>query len=125
MRLKKEAKKYDFLFEKVFFIEKNIYFCGLNRIFLQNIMKKVILTFVFLSLIVFGGDVHAQERATDGFFKSNYEMYREENADWGQMPLLPDSHGYQFDYSAEAPIGSGLLLLSVMGVGYLAARKKD
>ena len=93
------------------------------------IMNKIILTFAVLSMLVFGGDVYAQDGSTDGFFKSNYEMYREENAEWGTMPLLPRTHGYEYDYDAEdpeqVPVGSGLLLLGVMGVGYLAIKKKD
>ena len=92
-------------------------------------MKRIILTFVFLLLLASEGDVYAQYRATDGFFKSGYEMYREENAEWGTMPLLPRTHGYEYDYDAEdpeqVPVGSGLLLLGVMGVGYLAIKKKD
>lgn len=93
------------------------------------IMNKIILTFAVLSLLVFGGDVYAQEGATDGFFKSNYEMYREENLEWGSMPLLPRTHGYVYDYAAadpeSAPIGSGWLLLGAMGMGYLTIKKKN
>lgn len=102
-----------------------------RKFFLQNIMKKTILTFTFMSLLMIGGDVFAQGRATDGFFESNYEQYRAENDSWGKMPLLPRTHGYEFDYSAEdkegtaTPIGSGVLLLGAMSVGYLAFRKKD
>jgi hypothetical protein len=90
-------------------------------------MKKIVLTLAFL-LLVSSGCVYAQNNgATDGFFKSNYELYREDNVDWGEMPLLPKTHGYNFDYDASqpAPLGSGLLLLGAMGVGYLAIRKKD
>lgn len=74
-----------------------------------------------------GGNVYAQGQATDGFFKSNYQEYREENLNWGKMPMLPTTHGYNFDYSAEAPapLGSGLLLLGAMGIGYLSLKKKD
>ena len=92
-------------------------------------MKRTILTFAFLLLLVLGGDVCEQDRATDGFFKSGYELDREENLEWGVMPLLPRTHGYTYDYSATdpetVPIGSGLLLLGAMGIGYLAIKKKD
>ena len=64
--------------------------------------------------------------STDGFFKSNYVEYREDNGDWGVMPLLPQTHGYHYDYPAhlEVPIGSGWLLLAGMGIGYAAVRRK-
>jgi hypothetical protein len=90
-------------------------------------MKRIILTLAFLSLLMSGGNVYAQGQATDGFFKSNYELYREDNGEWGKMPILPKTHGYVYDYSAEAPapLGSGLLLLGAMGIGYLSLKKKD
>ena len=89
----------------------------------------MLLTLTCLSLLlVFGADVQAQDRATDGFFHTNYELYRD-NSDWGTMPLLPRTHGYHYDYDANppenVPIGSGLLLFGVMSIGYLAVRKKD
>ncbi len=74
---------------------------------------------------LFEGGVHAQEGATDGFFKSTYTEYREDVDEWGAMPMLPGQHGYSYDYAASAPLGSGLVLLATFGVGYLALRKKD
>lgn len=61
------------------------------------------------------------ETATDGFFSSGYREYREDT-DWGAMPMLPGSHGYNYDYAA--PLGSGLLLLAGMGLAY-GIRKKN
>lgn len=92
-------------------------------------MKRIVLTLAFLLLGLCSG-VYAQGNgAIDGFFKSSYELYREEDAEWGTMPLLPRTHGYTYDYDAEdpesVPVGSGLLLLGAMSVGYLAIRKKD
>ena len=63
--------------------------------------------------------------STDGFFKSTYTEYREEDSEWGVMPLLPQTHGYHYDYPAEiAPIGSGWLLMAGMGIGYAVIRRK-
>ncbi len=92
-------------------------------------MKRIVLTLTLLSLLlVFGVNVCAQNMTTDGFFHTNYELYRD-NSDWGVMPLLPRTHGYHYDYDAEdpvsVPIGSGLLLLSAMSIGYFVVRKKD
>lgn len=91
-------------------------------------MKKVILTFVLLIFLGFEGGVRAQGRATDGFFKSNYDEYREDSQ-FGKMPLLPRTHGYLEDYSAvdpdPVPVGGGLILLTTFGVCYIAAKRKD
>lgn len=63
--------------------------------------------------------------STDGFFKSPYVEYREENSDWGVMPLLPQTHGYHYDYPAKiTPIGSGWLLMTGMGIGYALIRRR-
>ena len=83
-------------------------------------MKKHIITLVFA--IGFGLNLSAQ---SDGFFfNSNYSEYREENNEWGTMPLLPNEHGTQYDFAAEAPLGSGLLLLGGMALAY-GIRKKN
>ena len=83
-------------------------------------MKKYIITLIIA--IGFGLNLSAQ---SDGFFfNSNYSEYREENNEWGTMPLLPNEHGTQYDFAAEAPLGSGLLLLGGMALAY-GIRKKN
>ena len=83
-------------------------------------MKKYIITLIIA--IGFGMNLSAQ---SDGFFfNSNYSEYREENNEWGTMPLLPNEHGTQYDFAAEAPLGSGLLLLGGMALAY-GIRKKN
>lgn len=64
--------------------------------------------------------------STDGFFNSNYVEYREYSGEWGVMPLLPQTHGYHYDYPAwmEVPVGSGWLLLAGMGLGYAIRKRK-
>ena len=64
-----------------------------------------------------------QKATTDGFFESNYQQYRE-SSDWGVMPVLPSSHGLGYDVAAEAPLGSGLLLLVGMGLGYVTISRR-
>ena len=65
------------------------------------------------------------ESSTDGFFKSPYVEYREENSEWGVMPLLPQTHGYHYDYPAKiTPIRSGWLLMTGMGIGYALIRRR-
>ena len=83
-------------------------------------MKKYIITLIIA--IGFGVNLSAQ---SDGFFfNSNYSEYREENNEWGTMPLLPNQHGTQYDFAAEAPLGSGLLLLGGLALAY-GIRKKN
>lgn len=116
---------------------KKIFIFANGRVFFikyHDIMKKVILTLVFIFLCgfvngiysqgLFEGGVRAQDGASDGFFKTTYKEYRPEDLEWGKMPMLPGQHGYEYDYSA-VPVGSGLLLLTTLGVGYIAFRKKD
>ncbi len=63
--------------------------------------------------------------SSDGFFTSPYVEYRAEDDEWGVMPLLPQTHGYHYDYPAKVtPIGSGWLLMAGMGVGYALIRRK-
>ena len=97
--------------------EKNIF---------NSTMKKVILTFAFLSMLMTGGSVFAQSEGFDGFFISSTESHRVDvDNPMGKMPILPTTHGAERDFTSEAPVGSGLFLLGVMGMGYLAIRKRD
>ena len=66
---------------------------------------------------------------SDGFFTSSYSEYRDVENDWGlNMPLLPGSHGYIDDYSCveqEAPLGSGLLILGALALGYFGFKSEN
>lgn len=93
-------------------------------------MKRYILTIALA--IGLGLNLNAQSQHngfSDGFFTSNYSEYREGETEWGTMPLLPRTHGSGFDYSAAetmpAPIGSGLLILTGLGLGYASLRRKN
>ena len=82
-------------------------------------MKKLITTTIFA--IAFMMNLNAQGR--DGFFTyNNIEEYRTDS-NWGIMPALPASHGFDFDQDANAPLGSGLLILGGLALAYL--RKKS
>ncbi len=84
-------------------------------------MKK--LTIIITIFLALGVKLNAQK--TDGFFTTNYIEYREENNEWGEMPLLPNEHGTNIDYKAyqEAPIGSGLAILAGLGLAYTMRRR--
>ena len=82
-------------------------------------MKKIILAIALFAAF----SANAQ---SDGFFSGgNYSEYRED-VNWAQqsMPALPGQHGTQYDFAAEAPIGSGLLLLGGLALAY-GMRKRN
>lgn len=90
-------------------------------------MKKYILTIALA--IGFGMNLNAQigqSGKSDSFFSSNkYSEYREGDGSFGTMPLLP-GHNTLNDYDADpkqVPVGSGLLLLAGLGLGYASLRK--
>ena len=83
-------------------------------------MKKLIITTIFaLGLCM---SLNAQK---DSFFTyHNHEDYRGGSDEWGTLPTLPASHGFDFDVNGEAPIGSGLLLLGGLALAY-GLRKRN
>ena len=80
--------------------------------------KKILAIALFVAL---GLSANAQ---SDGFFSSGrYSEYREDS--WAEnMPILPVQHGSTYDFAAEAPLGSGLLLLGGMALAYGMRKKK-
>ena len=71
-------------------------------------------------IIVLAMNIKAQ---SDGFFR--YHEIRGDRLDEKGMLLLPDVHGLECNYSAvNAPLGHGLLLLSLLGILYLVNRKQ-
>ena len=83
-------------------------------------MKKIILAIALF--VAVGLSANAQ---SDGFFStgSNFKEYRDDV--WAQdMPVWPGQRGVDYDFAAEAPLGSGLLLLGGLALAY-GIRKKD
>ena len=81
-------------------------------------MKKIL--FAIAIIMTMGFAANAQ---SDTFFKwtdGDNEIYREANDNY--IFTLPDAHGYGMDQ--QAPLGSGLLILTALGAGYVAVRKK-
>ena len=77
-------------------------------------MKKVIATVA----IILGLGVGANAQS-DAFFTQNFSDYRSsENV---ETPRLP---AHELMSNQDAPIGTGLLLLAGMGLGYAALRKR-
>ena len=83
-------------------------------------MKKIIYAIALIMIMSVGANAQ-----TDDFFewnnlKDNNERYNDPTA--GINFSLPLSHGSDDD--AEAPLGTGLLILTALGAGYATARKK-
>lgn len=81
-------------------------------------MKKIL--FAIAIIMTMGFAANAQ---SDTFFKwtdGDNEIYRGDNDNY--IFTLPDAHGYETDQ--QAPLGSGLLVLTALGAGYVAVRKK-
>ena len=82
-------------------------------------VTKNLLLVLFLQFTV-NQDLYAQK---DSFFTyDNNEYYR--NVDDNTAPNLPYSHGLSEDYQSTAPVGNGLLVLSLLGAGYLVKKSR-
>ena len=82
-------------------------------------MKRILLTLVVLMTLAFSATAQS-----DVFFKWNdadNETYRD--IDNGINFALPSGHGFNYDNNA-TPLGSGLLILTALGTGYIVARRK-
>ena len=77
-------------------------------------MKKVIATVA----IILGLGVGANAQS-DAFFTQNFSDYRSADV---ETPRLP---AHALTSNQDAPVGTGLLLLAGMGLGYAALRKRD
>ena len=82
-------------------------------------MKKILLVLAIVFTMCFG--VKAQHGNRDAFF-NNWESDNRTGGENSLSMSLPGDHGLTGD--APAPLGSGLLILSALGGGYLIAKKK-
>ena len=84
-------------------------------------MKKII--FAIAIVLTIGLTANAQ---SDGFFRGGND-YSYGNRDGDGLPGVPDynqNNGYYSTTDVPAPLGSGLLVLTVLGAGYAATRKR-
>ena len=81
-------------------------------------MKKILFTIAIIMTMCFCAN--AQRDAFFTWNDADNEIYRS-----GSDPsfALPTSHGGNDD--VEAPLGSGLLVLTALGAGYAVARKRN
>lgn len=81
-------------------------------------MKKFFLTIAVLMFMGFCGK--AQNDVFFHYSEADDEIYRD--VDNGVNFSLPTAHGLNND--SEAPLGSGLLVLTVLGAGYMMKKKE-
>lgn len=84
-------------------------------------MKK----YVLILIIALGFEMNLSAQNTDSFFTSSYTEYRDSSEDFGNLPSLPNTHGFTYDYQADAPLGGGLLLLTAMGAAYGIRKRRN
>lgn len=91
-------------------------------------MKKklvfVVATILLACNVSFGQSYKYEGTSSDGFFTSKSNEYRDAsyNGELGDMPRLL---GHGLSTNGDAPLGSGLLLLTAMGIGYVSLKRKN
>lgn len=82
-------------------------------------MKKYILITLILGLNIY---TNAQ---SDAFFSYQYERREDDDNEWSELIMLPPVHGLDYNYPAnEASLGTGLLIMTGMGLTYIKHRKR-
>lgn len=57
---------------------------------------------------------------SDGYFSYQYEYREDKNNEWSELIMLPPTHGLDYNYPAdEAPLGTGLLMMTGIGLAYI------
>lgn len=83
-------------------------------------MKKILLTIVFVLTIVLGATAQ-----TDGFFRDgNSGNYGNRSVD-SDLPNTPSGVTGSLKGDYDAPLGSGLLILTALGAGYAVTRRRE
>ena len=85
-------------------------------------MKKII--FAIAMIMTLAMNANAQR---DTFFSDWYDENSDIRTNGTNIPNLPNNNlilGGEFGNDVNAPIGSGLLILTALGAGYAVARKR-
>ena len=95
-----------------------------NLIKKGNTMKKILLATAFILVLALGAN--AQDSKSDSFF-GNWDNISTRGSDPFDVSIsVPSGQapgGY--DNNVDAPLGSGLLILTVLGAGYAVSRKRE
>lgn len=79
-------------------------------------MKKILLAIALVITMSLGANAQGDGFVAD--WAASGDLFRSMEI----LPLLPGVHGVEVDVNA--PLGSGLLVLTALGAGYAVARRK-
>ena len=82
-------------------------------------MKKIIFTIAIVFMMVLSANAQ-----TDGFFTDGGGDAGYRSGGGGALPGLPQGSIGEHNNDQPAPVGSGLLVLTVLGAGYAAYKKR-
>lgn len=92
-------------------------------------MKKHIILFaITLGLALnLNAQIISNDSKNDAFFSSSFSDFREgtssSSSNWGEMPMII---GHSYDTNQNAlPLGSGLLIMTGLGLAYCIRKKQD
>lgn len=87
-------------------------------------MKKILLATAFI--LVLGLGANAQGSKSDGFFGNWDNSSTRRNDPFDVSISVPSGQAPGgFENNVDAPLGSGLLILTVLGAGYAVSRKRE
>ena len=88
-------------------------------------MKGIVMKKIFLILaLVFAMSFDMFAQRSDGFFTSNSDDWENRMSNPNEVGLLMPTGILGSTNDENAPLGSGLLILTTLGGGYLIAKKK-
>ena len=85
-------------------------------------MKKILLAIAIVLTMGLSANAQYFNSGRDGFFNDWDDVSNGLDRTTGAMPALPYEHGLTNDVTA--PLGSGLLVLTALGAGYMVARRR-
>ena len=84
-------------------------------------MKKLVLT----TAIILGLATTTFADPTGGGLFKRGETPDQSNRRGGAIPALPTSHGLSGNQNADAPLGTGIAVLTALGAAYLIGKKRS
>ena len=81
-------------------------------------MKKILFAIAIVLMVSFTASAQR-----DSFFNDWEDIDNRVDVGGIELPTLPGSHG--FDYDVNAPLGSGLLILTALGAGYALKKRRE